>query len=107
MLFGWDTGLIGGVLTMDAFQHSFGLDPKSSSFANLQGNIVSVLQAGCFFGAMSSFYLSDKLQVTNLPIVSYILTGHTEAARKLSSSPTSSSYSARLSRLSAPSTLPV
>lgn len=23
MLFGWDTGLIGGVLTMDAFQHSF------------------------------------------------------------------------------------
>ncbi|KAF2648771.1 general substrate transporter [Lophiostoma macrostomum CBS 122681] len=60
MLFGWDTGLIGGVLTMDAFQHSFNLDSKSSDFSNLQGNIVSVLQAGCFFGALSSFYVSDN-----------------------------------------------
>jgi MFS family permease len=60
MLFGWDTGLIGGVLTMDAFQHSFKLDKKSPDFSNLQGNIVSVLQAGCFFGALSSFYVSDK-----------------------------------------------
>ncbi|POS73597.1 MFS quinate transporter [Diaporthe helianthi] len=61
MLFGWDTGLIGGVLTMDAFQHSFNLDSKSSDFANLQGNIVSVLQGGCFFGAAASFWLSDKI----------------------------------------------
>ncbi|KAK7733828.1 hypothetical protein SLS63_004614 [Diaporthe eres] len=61
MLFGWDTGLIGGVLTMDAFQHSFNLDSESSDFANLQGNIVSVLQGGCFFGAAASFWLSDKI----------------------------------------------
>lgn len=61
MLFGWDTGLIGGVLTMDAFQHSFKLDKTSPDFSNLQGNIVSVLQAGCFFGALSSFYVSDRL----------------------------------------------
>ncbi|PSN72138.1 MFS quinate transporter-like protein QutD [Corynespora cassiicola Philippines] len=60
MLFGWDTGLIGGVLTMDAFQHSFNLDKNSPDFSNLQGNIVSVLQAGCFFGALTSFYVSDK-----------------------------------------------
>lgn len=59
MLFGWDTGLIGGVLTMDAFQHSFNLDKDSGDFKNLQGNIVSVLQAGCFFGALASFYISD------------------------------------------------
>lgn len=58
-LFGWDTGLIGGVLRMDAFQESFNLDPNSSDFANLQGNIVSVLQAGCFFGALASFYVND------------------------------------------------
>lgn len=44
---------------MDAFQHSFKLNPKSPNFSNLQGNIVSVLQAGCFFGALSSFYISD------------------------------------------------
>lgn len=60
MLFGWDTGLIGGVLTMSSFQNSFDLDPNSSTYSNLSGNIVSVLQAGCFFGAMSSFYVSDK-----------------------------------------------
>lgn len=54
MLFGWDTGLIGGVLTMKSFQDSFGLDKESPAFSNLSGNIVSVLQAGCFFGAMSS-----------------------------------------------------
>lgn len=45
---------------MDAFQHSFDLDKNSPDFSNLQGNIVSVLQAGCFFGALSSFYVSDK-----------------------------------------------
>jgi SP family sugar:H+ symporter-like MFS transporter len=61
MLFGWDTGLIGGVLTMDSFNNSFGLNKSSPNHASLEGNIVSVLQAGCFFGAMSSFYLSDKL----------------------------------------------
>lgn len=46
---------------MDAFQHSFNLDKNSPDFSNLQGNIVSVLQAGCFFGALTSFYVSDKL----------------------------------------------
>lgn len=44
---------------MSAFQESFGLDRHSSSYANLSGNIVSVLQGGCFFGALSSFYISD------------------------------------------------
>ncbi|KAK8229076.1 general substrate transporter [Phyllosticta capitalensis] len=61
MLFGWDTGLIGGVLTMEAFQHSFALDPDSKDYDNLSGNIVSVLQGGCFFGAAASFWLSDKV----------------------------------------------
>jgi SP family sugar:H+ symporter-like MFS transporter len=46
---------------MDAFQHSFNLDKHSPDFGNLQGNIVSVLQAGCFFGALASFYVSDRL----------------------------------------------
>lgn len=42
MLFGWDTGMIGGILTTSAFQKSFALQPKSKDFKNLQGNIVSV-----------------------------------------------------------------
>lgn len=61
MLFGWDTGLIGGILTMSSFQQSFALDKTSKNFSNLQGNIVSILQGGCFFGAASSFYLGDRL----------------------------------------------
>lgn len=60
MLFGWDTGLIGGVLTMPAFHHSFNLDPKSKNFSNIQGDIVSILQGGCFFGAASSFYIGNR-----------------------------------------------
>jgi SP family sugar:H+ symporter-like MFS transporter len=44
---------------MGAFQNSFNLDSKSKDFASLQGNIVSVLQAGCFFGSLASFYVSD------------------------------------------------
>ncbi|KAI0999521.1 hypothetical protein K3495_g8678 [Podosphaera aphanis] len=63
MLFGWDTGLIGGILTMEPFQKSFGLRNQSSEekqdFSNKIGNIVSVLQAGCFLGAMCSFYFSN------------------------------------------------
>ncbi|KAF7939367.1 uncharacterized protein EAE97_007447 [Botrytis byssoidea] len=59
MFFGWDTGLIGGILTMSSFKDSFGLNDGSSNYANVSGNIVSVLQGGCFFGAMSSFYISD------------------------------------------------
>lgn len=59
MFFGWDTGLIGGILTMPAFQDSFGLEKGSSTYTNVSGNIVSVLQGGCFFGALSSFYISD------------------------------------------------
>ena len=46
---------------MDSFQHSFNLDPDSESYSSLSGNIVSVLQAGCFFGALSSFYLSEAI----------------------------------------------
>ncbi|SPO19699.1 related to quinate transport protein [Ustilago trichophora] len=60
LLFGWDTGLIGGVLNMPAFQKDFGLENNPSKLAALKGNIVSVLQAGCFFGAAASFYLPHR-----------------------------------------------
>ncbi|THX87413.1 general substrate transporter [Aureobasidium pullulans] len=59
MLFGWDTGLIGGVLTMDSFKNSFALVNTPAAYADLSGNIVSVLQAGCFVGAAASFWVSD------------------------------------------------
>ncbi|KAG8722803.1 hypothetical protein FRC09_001059 [Ceratobasidium sp. 395] len=46
MLFGWDTGLIGGILPRTSFKHSFGLDKNPGAYADLQGWIVTVLQAG-------------------------------------------------------------
>lgn len=45
---------------MTSFQNSFALDEDSPAYANLSGNIVSVLQAGCFFGAAASFWVSDR-----------------------------------------------
>lgn len=51
-----DTGLGGGVLALPTFQSEFGLiDDKGVAVPNLsalQGNIVSVLQGGAFFGAI-------------------------------------------------------
>lgn len=45
--FGWDIGLIGGVLALPSFRQYFGLDRLSASAnATLSGNIVSILQAG-------------------------------------------------------------
>lgn len=71
---------------MKGFQHSFDLDPDSSSYANLSGNIVSVLQGGCFFGAAASFWLSDKMLVSShefMYIHAYIKTGRSLKYRVL------------------------
>jgi hypothetical protein len=48
IFYGWDIGLIGGILSLPSFQQYFGVDKMSASAqANLNGNIVSILQAGC------------------------------------------------------------
>lgn len=60
MSFGWDSSVIGGVINLDTFKADYGLKGDSVAIANLQGNIVSVLQAGCFFGALGAFPLTDK-----------------------------------------------
>ncbi|KAF1813161.1 general substrate transporter [Eremomyces bilateralis CBS 781.70] len=59
MLFGMDMGIIGGVLELDAFEADYNLTERTK--ANLSSNIVSVLQAGCFFGSLGIYILSDKL----------------------------------------------
>ncbi|KAG6337101.1 hypothetical protein ID866_1975 [Astraeus odoratus] len=59
--FGWDIGLIGGVLALPSFKEYFGLDKESAAaFASLSGAIVSVLQAGGFFGAIISSWLASR-----------------------------------------------
>ncbi|KAL4944231.1 hypothetical protein BDV06DRAFT_233700 [Aspergillus oleicola] len=61
MLFGVETGIIGGVLTMEPFMDKYGLTESSDTArANLSANIVSTLQAGCFFGALVASWVADK-----------------------------------------------
>ncbi|KAJ6508428.1 general substrate transporter [Mycena sanguinolenta] len=61
LFYGYDIGLIGGVLTLDSFQHYFGLDmmdPREK--ASVNGNIVAVLQLGCLFGALGVGSFSSR-----------------------------------------------
>ncbi|EPS27630.1 hypothetical protein PDE_02574 [Penicillium oxalicum 114-2] len=61
MLFGMDSGIIGGVLTMPPFMAEYGLTGLSKTAqANLSANIVSTLQAGCFFGALLASPAADR-----------------------------------------------
>ncbi|KAI1497017.1 general substrate transporter [Biscogniauxia marginata] len=60
MSFGWDSGVIGGVIKLGPFIDDYGLESADSvASANLQGNIVSVLQAGCFVGALAAYPMTD------------------------------------------------
>jgi MFS family permease len=59
---GYDTAVIGGTMALDSFRRDFGLDEmEQSNRDTIQGNIVSTFQAGCFFGALLSFWLSERL----------------------------------------------
>ncbi|KAL7271225.1 hypothetical protein RUND412_006028 [Rhizina undulata] len=61
MLFGMDIGIIGGVLKLDTFRAKFGLSHLDTvGGANLEANIVSTLQAGCFFGALAASWFADR-----------------------------------------------
>ncbi|ODA82439.1 hypothetical protein RJ55_00946 [Drechmeria coniospora] len=56
MLFGWDTGAIGGILALPAFQQTFG----TGGNADLEQNIVSTLQAGCFAACFVTSWLTER-----------------------------------------------
>ncbi|KAL2877039.1 hypothetical protein SGCOL_007660 [Colletotrichum sp. CLE4] len=62
LLFGMDMGIIGGVLTMDTFKKQYGLENQPKTvLANLESNIVSVIQAGAFAGALFSTWLANRV----------------------------------------------
>ncbi|KFA63351.1 hypothetical protein S40285_01821 [Stachybotrys chlorohalonatus IBT 40285] len=59
---GYDTAVIGGTMALDSFRRDFGLDVISQGARDtIQGNIVSTFQAGCFFGALFTFPLAERL----------------------------------------------
>ncbi|PHH87040.1 hypothetical protein CDD83_9399 [Cordyceps sp. RAO-2017] len=61
MLFGWDTGAIGGILAMRPVQDRFGTLLKSKQAkSDLDQNIVSTLQAGCFAACLVTSWLTDR-----------------------------------------------
>lgn len=61
MLFGWETGAIGGVLAMPEMQARFGYaDASETTRNNLDQNIVSTLQAGCFLACFITSWCSEK-----------------------------------------------
>ncbi|KAL8415469.1 hypothetical protein RB596_006181 [Gaeumannomyces avenae] len=63
LIFGIDTGVIGGVLRMDEFKEFYQLTDRHVSDldrANLSANIVSTLQAGCFIGALLAAQAADR-----------------------------------------------
>lgn len=61
MLFGWDTGAIGGILAMPTAQERFGYYGKDDKAkADQDQNIVSTLQAGCFVACFFTGWAADK-----------------------------------------------
>ncbi|RAL14472.1 sugar porter family MFS transporter [Aspergillus homomorphus CBS 101889] len=66
LLFGYDTGVMGSVLSLDSFKNDFGLPTDSTGFASeknsqVSSNVVSLLTAGCFFGAIAAAPLNERI----------------------------------------------
>ncbi|THG95570.1 hypothetical protein EW026_g6108 [Hermanssonia centrifuga] len=58
VLFGYDTGIGGGVVSQPYFQEHFGFANDTAKKNDISSNVVSVLQAGAFFGAIGSAPIS-------------------------------------------------
>ncbi|KAJ8463766.1 hypothetical protein ONZ51_g10042 [Trametes cubensis] len=71
ILFGYDTGVGGSVVAQDYFQTHFGLvdangHQSKQKADDVTSNVVSVLQAGAFFGAIGSAPLSGRHPFLNI-----------------------------------------
>lgn len=56
-----EQGLGGGVIALKTFSESFGIHGTKEEIAVLQGNIVSILQGGAFFGALIGGPCEERL----------------------------------------------
>ncbi|KAK5119140.1 hypothetical protein LTR85_007754 [Meristemomyces frigidus] len=61
MLFGFDTGIAGAVTSTESFKASFGLTHDALKTVYVQSNVVAVLNAGAFFGALVPSFLGRRL----------------------------------------------
>jgi MFS family permease len=78
VLFGYDTGTIAGIIAMSYWQDQFSTGFKDSKghlniTASQQSEIVSILSAGTFFGALLAAPIADRLGRRLALIVSSIV----------------------------------
>lgn len=61
LLFGYDQGVMGGLLTLDNFLKQFPrLDGSTLDGSIMQGACVSIYEIGCMMGALATLYFGDK-----------------------------------------------
>jgi sugar porter (SP) family MFS transporter len=58
-LFGYDTGIVGGVLILDSFKNDFGINADNKT--KISSLIVALQQAGAFVAALGCAPIADKL----------------------------------------------
>lgn len=56
---------MGSVLALNSFKHDFGLPTDTTGFASaknaeISSNVVSLLTAGCFFGAIAAGFVNER-----------------------------------------------
>ncbi|KAG7797281.1 hypothetical protein KL944_004766 [Ogataea haglerorum] len=63
LLFGYDQGVMGSLLTLDAFRDTFpSIDTiRHADAATMQGFTIAVYEVGCLAGALSTLYFGDKI----------------------------------------------
>ncbi|GAB1217460.1 hypothetical protein ATERTT37_006699 [Aspergillus terreus] len=62
LLFGYDQGVMSGLLTGSAFTRTFPeIDTERGGSASLQGTVVAIYEIGCFFGAIICMLVGEKL----------------------------------------------
>ncbi|PVH14344.1 uncharacterized protein CXQ87_002473 [Candidozyma duobushaemuli] len=61
-IIGYDSGFIGGTVSLDSFKDEFGLNEMSSSKqSQISSNVVSVFQAGAYFGCLFFYPIGEVL----------------------------------------------
>lgn len=62
IIIGYDAGFIGGTVSLTSFQQEFGLDKMSAGKkADIEANVVSVFQAGAYFGCLFFYPVGEYL----------------------------------------------
>lgn len=64
LLFGYDQGVMSGLLTGTAFINQFpeiDTTETGTGSASLQGTVVAIYEIGCFFGALMAFVGAERL----------------------------------------------